>query len=259
MPSKDGGEDVKSWWRVVAAYPPTWIAIALVIGVVWMIFFLFDPPTLFSIVLIVLGFAAIIFWPLTMSATGTLAHLQFAVPRVPEVDEDELADLRFELEELDDQRAAHQLSAIREKRDNLVEVLDRRLEAGEMTYARYLSTAQQVYISALDNLHEVALAEQSVSTIDDEYIGNRLEELSDSDSVKAQSEITSLEDRLSLMTSQQDKIVDLLAQNESAMTLIDRTSTALADAPIGRTPQDAEAAMEALNELAERASKYATS
>jgi hypothetical protein len=42
------------------------------------------------------------------------------------------------------------------------------------------------------------------------------------------------------------------------MTLLDRTSTALADAPIGLTPQDAEAAMEALEELADRASRYAT-
>jgi predicted house-cleaning NTP pyrophosphatase (Maf/HAM1 superfamily) len=60
------------------------------------------------------------------------------------------------------------------------------------------------------------------------------------------------------MESQEAKINDLLAQNETAMTLIDRTSTALADAPIGRKPQDAEAAMEQLSELAERANKYAT-
>jgi hypothetical protein len=42
------------------------------------------------------------------------------------------------------------------------------------------------------------------------------------------------------------------------MTAMDRTATALADAPIGRAPADAEAAMEALEELAQRAMKYAT-
>ena len=42
------------------------------------------------------------------------------------------------------------------------------------------------------------------------------------------------------------------------MTLLDRTATSLADAPIGRTPEEAKAAMAALEELADRASRYAT-
>ena len=84
-----------------------------------------------------------------------------------------------ELEALDDTRPAHQLRAIQEKRDSLVGVLNSRLEAGEMTYARYLSSAQHVYLAALENLREVAVAEQSVSAIDDNYIDQRLEELVD--------------------------------------------------------------------------------
>ncbi len=127
-----------------------------------------------------------------------------------------------------------------------------------MTYARYLSTAQQVYLAALENLREVAVAEQSVSAIDDDYINQRLEELVDQEDETATAERTSLEDRRSLRETQEKKVADLLAQNESAMTLLDRTATALADAPIGRQPQDAEAAMEALQEMADRASKYAT-
>jgi hypothetical protein len=50
----------------------------------------------------------------------------------------------------------------------------------------------------------------------------------------------------------------LLAQNESALTALNRTATALADVPIGKRPEDADAAMEALDELAARASKYAS-
>jgi hypothetical protein len=126
-----------------------------------------------------------------------------------------------------------------------------------MTYARYLSSAQQVYLSALDNLHEVAVAEQSVSAIDDEYIAQRLQDLAEQDDEAAIAERRSLEDRRELLNAQEKKIADLLAQNESAMTILDRTATALADAPIGRKPQDAEAAMAALQEMADRASKYA--
>jgi hypothetical protein len=249
---------MKSWWRAVAAYPATWLAIGLVVAGTWAVLRLLQPPFFMSVILLVLAGAAVVFWPITMSATGTLNRLQFAVPKLPEVEPRELAKLQGELEALDDTRAAHQLTAIQEKRDSLVGVLNRRLEAGEMTYARYLSTAQQVYLAALNNLHEVAVAEQSVSAIDDDYIAQRLDELAHQDDKAATAERGSLEDRRSLLASQEKKISNLLAQNESAMTVLDRTATALADAPIGRQPQDAEVAMAALQEMADRAGKYAT-
>lgn len=249
---------MKSWWKAVATYPPTWFAIALVVVAVWAILALLQPPTFLAVVLVILGIVAIIVWPLTMSATGTLSKLQFEVPRLPEVGEQELMALEKELAELDDPRPAHQLQAIQEKRDNLVEMLDRRLDAGELTYARYLSTAQQVYIAVLGNLQEVLVAEGSVSTIDPVYIDRRLSELEGKEGTRADGEISSLQIRRALLTTQETKVAELLAQNESAMTLIDRTSTALADAPIGRTPHDADAAMDALEDLANRATKYAT-
>jgi hypothetical protein len=210
-----------------------------------------------TVILLAIGAVAIIAWPIAMSATGTLARLQFEAPKLPEVGAEEMAQLTAELGALDDPRPANQLKAIQEKRDNLVEVLNRRLEAGELTYARYLSTAQQVYLVALDNLSEVAVALRSISAIDNEYIDSRLEDLADQEGETADAERASLNDRRSLREGQEKRIADLLAQNESAMTLIDRTATALADAPIGKEPQDADAAMAALREMAERASKYA--
>lgn len=210
-----------------------------------------------TVILLAIGAVAIAAWPIAMSATGTLSRLQFEAPKLPEVGVEEMAKLTAELEALDDPRPAYQLNALHEKRDNLVEVLNRRLEAGEMTYARYLSTAQQVYLAALDNLGEVAVAERSISAIDNEYIDSRLGDLHDQAGETAVAERASLQDRRSLRQTQETRIADLLAQNESAMTQIDRTATALADAPIGKEPQDAEAAMAALREMAERASKYA--
>ncbi len=147
---------------------------------------------------------------------------------------------------------------MREKRNNLVEVLNSRLDSGELTYARYLTTAQQVYLSALDNLREVAIALRTISTIDRDYVEGRLSELTDSSADSAVRERTSLEGRLALLTSQEKKVSNMLAQNEAAMTAMDTTATALADAPIGRTPADAEAAMAELEDLAARAMKYAT-
>ena len=247
---------MKSWWRAVAEFPATWLAIGLVVIGTLAVLKLLEPPFFMTIILLVLAGIAIVAWPLTMSATGTLNRLQFEVPRLPEVEPEELSRLAEELNELDDPRPAHQLNAITEKRDSLVGVLNKRLEAGEMTYARYLSTAQQVYLAGLENLHEVALAEQSVSAIDDDYIAQRLDELAVEDDEATMKERAALEDRRMLRKTQEKKVSDLLAQNEAAMTALDRTATALADATIGRQPQDAAAAMDALQEMADRAGKY---
>jgi hypothetical protein len=249
---------MRTWWSAVVRYPPTWVAIAAVLVAEWAIIAWFAPPTVFVVILIVLGVVAVAVWPITMSATGTLARLQFEVPKLSDVDSSQLAALEQELEALGDVRPLHQLRALREKRNNLVEVLNRRLGSGELTYARYLTTAQQVYLAALDNLHEVAIGLRTIDTMDRDYIESRLAEVATSSSDSANRERDSLEGRLTLLDSQESKVNDMLAQNESAMTAMDRTATALGDAPIGRTPADAEAAMTALEDLAERAVKYAT-
>jgi hypothetical protein len=249
---------MKSWWRAVVSYPPTWIA-AVVLGLtVWAMIALFDPPGFLVGVLVALAFLAAVGWPLTMSATGTLSKLQFAIPRVEEVDPRELAALSAELTALPDPQPAEQLVALQQKRDSLVKVLERRLDAGELTYSRYLATSQQVFNSAMYNLHEVALAYESVSSIDDGYIDRRLAELSGADDESTLRERSTLETRRELGATQRRKIAHLLAQNESALTALNRTTTALADVPIGKRPEDADAAMAALDELADRAADYAT-
>ena len=252
---------MKSWWKAVAAYPMTWVAIAILALLVFLTIRVIDPSGLFLVVLIVLTFVAAVVWPLTLSATGTLTELQFAVPTVDELDPLELEELQAELETIDDRQPTEQLTALVSKRDSLTRVLKARLDAGELTYARYLGTAQQVVAAAFDNLHEVAVAHASISGIDEEYLDRRLAELdaAGNHSDHAAQERSSLDDRRQLRVTQTAKIERLLAQNEAALTAIDRTSTALADAPIGKTPADAERAMAALAELAARAKKYADS
>lgn len=250
---------MKSWWRAVLSYPPTWIA-AVVLGVtVYATVTVFDPPGLLTGILAGLAVVAAVAWPLTMSATGTLRELQFAVPRVEDVDPGEIAALTAELAALPDAQPAEQFVALQQKRQSLLKVLERRLDAGEITYARYLATAQQVYNSALHNLHEVWVAHESISSIDETYIERRLAELSidDSDDASTERERNTLVQRRDLRTTQRRRIAQLLAQNESALTALDRTATALADVPIGKRPEDADAAMKALDELAARAGQYA--
>ncbi len=248
-----------SWGRAVAKYPPTWIVAVIVAATVWLFLELLDPPAVLVVVLVVLAVVAVAAWPLAMSATGTLAKLQFEVPRVDEVDPQEIAELRVRLATLTDTQPVEQLDALVQKRQSLIGVLQRRLDAGEMTYARYLATSQQVFAAALDNLHEIAVANDSISTIDEGYIDRRLAELDDDDSdpESAVRERETLQRRRDMRTAQRRRIAQFLAQNESALTALDRTTTALADVPIGKKPEDAEAAMAALEALAARTSDYA--
>lgn len=248
------------WGKAVATYPPTWLAAVILGATVWLVLEVIDPPAFMVIVLAALAVGAVVAWPFTMSATGTLAKLQFEIPRVEEIDPQEIATLRTELSALADTQPTEQLDALLQKRQSLINVLQHRLDAGELTYARYLATSQQVFSSALDNLHEVAVASESISTIDETYIDRRLSELAgdDSDVDAAERERATLERRRELRSTQRRKIAQLLAQNESALTALDRTTTALADVPIGKKPEDADAAMAALEELADRTGDYAT-
>ncbi len=251
---------MKSWWRATAGYAPTWIALGLLVIGSWLFLSILDPPGLVMGLLIALVILSIAAWPLTMATTGTLTRLQFAIPRVDEIDPEVLTALEAELAGLEDDRPSRQLQSLNEKKDNLAEILHRRLDAGELTFGRYLATSQEVYEAALDNLHEAAVSLRSISAIDEHHLRERLADLeqADEDGAAALRELESLRERLGMHDGQTRRVADLLAQNESAMTALDRTATALAAAPIGRRPQDADAAMEALEELAARADRYAS-
>jgi hypothetical protein len=132
-----------------------------------------------------------------------------------------------------------------------------------MTYGRYLGMAQEVYGATLDNLHEVAVALRSVSTIEPDYLHSRLDELGRAGKRSADHdrEFMALQERRQLLESTEKRVAQLMAQNESALTVIDQTSAALAATRTdqGHATLDAETAMTELERLAERAGKYAAS
>lgn len=247
------------WWRAVLAYPPTWAAGALLSALAVAFVVALDPTTSMVGALLVVIVVAIAGWPLVMSATGTLSARQFAIEDTDAVDPATIAALAAELAVLEDSQPAEQLAALEQKRAALIRVLDRRLDRNELTYSRYVTTSQQVYRSALGNLHEVVVANDSLSSIDVGYIQRRLAELdreeADSDSVQRERE--TLAQRARLRDDQVARIGRLLAQNEAALTTLDRTTSALSDVPVGQRPEDADDAMAALADLADRAKMYA--
>lgn len=236
-------------------YPPTWAAGALLAVLAAGFVVTFEPPTLMIGALIVVVVLAAVGWPLVMSMTGTLSGRQFAVHEAETDDRMATASLATELSGIADSQPLEQLIALGQKRAALIKVLDRRLDRSELTYSRYVSTSEQVYRSALDNLREVAVAIDSLGSIDTGYIKRRIAELdrAGGDTESAQRERDSLAQRTQLRDDQMARIERLLAQNEAALTTLDRTTSALADVPVGQRPEDADAAMAALADLADRA------
>lgn len=210
-------------WKAVAFYPPSWVAIAAVVLAVVAILVVLEPSTLPSIVVVAVGVVAVIVWPITLSATGTLDRLRARAPEPQSVSEADVSILRDQLDRLDDSRPGDQLYEIRKKRDEVVTLLDRRRQAGDLVYERYRPAAEQVYMAVITNLREV-LADTSTPP-------------SGSPSEAA---------------APADTEMDPLAQNDGAIAAMDRASSVLGSVTIGMSTREATAALEALRELADR-------
>ena len=167
-----------------------------------------------------------------------------------------------DLEALGCTQGVKQLDKLKKEIANLERVIRQRFHEGELTYARYLGTAQQVYLGAIDRLGEIAIALQSIQTIDIADVTKCIKELR-GDNIpdeKQETEITALEERQSLHIEQTEKAEKLLGENEAALTMLSKTAASLANTQTekGRATMDMESAMEELRSLASKAGMYAT-
>ena len=248
----------------LARWPATWFAIGLV-GALEVGFWLaFRPGPLMLGASLALAMVLLALWPVfAVRAPEFLARHQALGDASTRETRERLVALERDLAELDADRGLDQLRMVRQKLDTLTAVLQRRMNAGELAFGRYVGTAEQVYLATLDNLHEIVVVLTSAKGIDRDYIDDRLASLgsSERDGEGERRERDSLAERHELLERQLAKVSELYAQNESAMTALDNTAMALADTRTssGRAAVDAEGAMAALEELAKRTRKYAAS
>jgi chromosome segregation ATPase len=244
------------------SHPLTWAAIAAVTGLEVAFFYWFRPSLVMTATAGGVGLICLALWvPIFVRSDAFARSFYRWIEAEEAAQAAKLETLAADFHELKFAQGAAQIKLLREKLGSLVEVLKRRLDSGELTYGRYLGMAQEVYGAALDNLHEVAAALRSVSTIDAGYIRKRLLEL-DSGRERTddhEREYKALQERTALLEDQTRRIRRLMAQNESAMTVIDQTTAALAATRTekGHATLDAETAMAELEQLARRAGKYA--
>lgn len=175
-----------------------------------------------------------------------------------------LADLENDLGEVKAREAQAQLERFGEKLKTFEEVLDEKLGRKEITYGRFLGIAEQVYLSGLDNLRQVALARKSAGTVDEGYIRGRIKALRSSggDLSKAKKdELAGLEQQLALAAKQNAGVESLLAQNEQALAQLDQALAAITEMKTGSTQSSVsmETAMSDLQSVASRAGDYSTS
>jgi hypothetical protein len=173
-----------------------------------------------------------------------------------------LEHLEEGLREHKSREGVSQLERFGEKLKTFEEVLDDKLGRKELTYARFLGIAEQVYLSGMDNLRQVALAKKSAGTIDEAYIRGRIEALGPpgEQSEAHKQELSGLRQQLDLAAKQQARVEELLAQNEQALAQLDLALAAITDMKTGSSQASVsmETAMSDLQHVASRAGSYST-
>jgi hypothetical protein len=171
-----------------------------------------------------------------------------------------LQELEQDLKKAANKDATRQFERFREKIRAFEEALGDKLQTGELTYARFLGIAEQVYLSAIDNLRGVVAAARSERAIDENYIGGRIAEIEGAPkrSEAKERELAGLKEQLRIDTEQKAKIEGLLAQNEEALGRFDAAIAAIGDMKTGsgEATMDMESAMSELARIAKRARDY---
>lgn len=153
-----------------------------------------------------------------------------------------------------------QFQDIQEKIVNFRDVLGKKLNPREVTFSRYLGSAEQVYLSVLDNLDKMATILASISTIDLSYIEDRLQALRKLKTLTGadEEERKTLLERRKLRDDKLQEVNVLLTENEQAITEIGKATVSLVSITRSRATVDMETARKQLEELASRAHQYAS-
>lgn len=169
-----------------------------------------------------------------------------------------LKSLEQDLKDINNDHALNQVKLFRNKYDNFHSILDRKLDETELTYNRYLSIAEQVFLNGLDNLENAAISLKSISAIDYERIEKEIQKLDQNDTQENRQRMNELKTRLDLRANQLERVSDLLLVNERALTQLDHVSTKIAniDTQQNRAHLDMEDAMKELSHLISRAEEY---
>ena len=168
-----------------------------------------------------------------------------------------IAVLHDEIDEKSIPSARSQLDDFKRKFETFVDVLDDRFNPGELTFIRYMSVAEQVYLSGLDNLRNAVISSKAIQTTDVKVLKDRLGKLGSS--TNDEIERAALSERLRGFEETAKNITDLIVVNEKALTVLDSVTQKLARTQVskGMADGDTESAMQELGRMGEMLARYA--
>ncbi|CAK8714351.1 MAG: hypothetical protein CDV28_11928 [Candidatus Electronema aureum] len=156
------------------------------------------------------------------------------------------------------EQGLEQFERMRVKFDKLGSLLATRFQHGELSYGRFLGAAEQVYLGSLDTLQRIIVLLESVGGIDLDYIDKQLASIKEPTNEADRKERETLIRRSKLRCEQLERVNELLAANEEAMTALEETVVAVAamSTNTALAQGDFEAAIAQLQQVAVRARQY---
>ena len=139
-------------------------------------------------------------------------------------------------------QAIAQFDHVERTMQDMKEVLDARLNRGELSYSMLDTVAEQADDGILDNLRSITLLLKDIRSVDLPYVETRLDtlrrrgEASLSDSQRE--ELNAMQERAAFYESQHNEISRRLAVNETAITALEKVTSEIARMQNGG--QDAE-------------------
>ena len=170
-------------------------------------------------------------------------------------------ELQRSLEAYGNKHACEQLEQFQTKIKVFIEILDMKFpDKNQLTYNRYYTIAQEVFLSGIDNLNEVLLIHKTLDAIDMDYIERSLQRLEsrEQDAVTKRERSSLLQSKQQYQDQQQD-IKNLMAQNEEALSKLDEAIVQVQDIKRSANNEgqlDMEASMEQLHRMTQQSYKF---
>jgi len=169
-------------------------------------------------------------------------------------------ELQQSLDAYGNKHACEQLEQFRNKIKVFIEILNVKFpDKNQLTYNRYYTIAQEVFLSGMDNLKEVLLIHKTLDAIDMDYIERSLLRLEKrGNDTTAKRELNSLLQSKQQYLDQQQDIKDLMAQNEEALSKLDEAIVQVQEikrSEINEGQLDMEASIEQLHRMAQQTYK----
>jgi hypothetical protein len=170
-------------------------------------------------------------------------------------------ELQQSLDSYGNKHACEQLEQFQNKIDVFIEILNVKFpDKNQLTYNRYYTIAQEVFLSGIDNLNEVLMIHRTLDAIDLDYIERSLQNLE-----RREEDAAAKRERNSLLLSrqqyldQQQDIKNLMAQNEEALSKLDEAIVQVQDikrSANNESQLDMDASIEQLHRMATQSYKF---